>query len=393
MSDEQLAAAAAALNAPEAIVRRSAEARAKADGIPVEQVLAAWAGGESTPKTDDGSRTTEDEEAPPPAAEETADGGRQTAATEATADGGRQTAAEPGAEAPGAVPAVPAVAAAAVADIPDLPPAPETVSPAAAMDYPEVISVPTAGIKERTGGGVPGWLTSVFVAVPLFALFYLISNAGGVECGEGGALAVSPISGELVNCDGTPYEGSGAGGGTGGDFLAVGEQVYAEVAACQGCHGDQGQGGVGPPLSPGGGAHHLRQLRGPRQLGAARNPGLGSRGRGNLRGQRQAGGWGRDNARVLHSRDEQLRAVVYFERVRFGGANPEEALADCGLGEPAGGEGGGEEETGTTVVGEDGATETTVAGEEGATETTVAGEEGATETTLAGGGAATTAAP
>ena len=41
--------------------------------------------------------------------------------------------------------------------------------------------------------------------------------------------------------------------------------------------------------------------------------------------------------------DEQLQAVVYFERVRFGGANPEEALADCGLGEPAAGDGGGGE--------------------------------------------------
>ncbi len=41
--------------------------------------------------------------------------------------------------------------------------------------------------------------------------------------------------------------------------------------------------------------------------------------------------------------DEQLRSVVYFERVRFGGANPEEALTDCGLGEPAAGDGGGGE--------------------------------------------------
>ena len=80
--------------------------------------------------------------------------------------------------------------------------------------------------------------------------------------------------------------------------------------------------------------------------------------------------------------DEQLRSVAYFERVRFGGANPEEALADCGLGEPAGGEGGGGEETGTTV-----------AGGGGATETTVAGGGGATETTVAGGGTATTVAP
>ena len=42
---EYLAAAAQALSAPEAIVKRSAEARAKAGGMSVDEVLAAWAGG------------------------------------------------------------------------------------------------------------------------------------------------------------------------------------------------------------------------------------------------------------------------------------------------------------------------------------------------------------
>jgi MFS family permease len=44
---ENLAAAASALNAPETIVRRSAEARAKATGAGVDDILAAWAGGGS----------------------------------------------------------------------------------------------------------------------------------------------------------------------------------------------------------------------------------------------------------------------------------------------------------------------------------------------------------
>lgn len=44
---ELLAQAAAALNAPEAIVKRSAEARARAGGISADEVLAAWAGGGS----------------------------------------------------------------------------------------------------------------------------------------------------------------------------------------------------------------------------------------------------------------------------------------------------------------------------------------------------------
>lgn len=42
---ETLSAAASALGAPEAIVKRSAEARAKASGVAVEEILAAWAGG------------------------------------------------------------------------------------------------------------------------------------------------------------------------------------------------------------------------------------------------------------------------------------------------------------------------------------------------------------
>jgi mono/diheme cytochrome c family protein len=380
MSDDQLAAAAAALNAPEAIVKRSAEARAKADGIPVEQVLATWAGGESTPAAqetaDSGRRTAEEPEAAGPA-EQASEPELAEPATEEEPVAPTEV---PAAAATPAVPAVPAAAAVAV-DVPDLPPAPETVSPAAALEYPEVVTVPTVGIKERTGGGVPGWLTSVFVAVPLFALFYLISNASGVECGQGGALAVDPISGELVNCDGTPYAGSGAGGGAGGDFLAEGEQAYVDVAACQACHGDQGQGVSAPALA--GGAvlttfgnceDHVTWVRlGTQGWAAEVGDTYGDTGK-------PVGGGGTMPGFSTLS-DEQLRAVAYFERVRFGGANPEEALADCGLGEPA--DGGGEGGEGEGGAGEGGEP----------TGTTVAGGGGATETTVAGGGAATTVAP
>ena len=47
MSD--LAAAAAAMGVPEALVKRSAEARAKATGASVDEILAAWAGGAPAP--------------------------------------------------------------------------------------------------------------------------------------------------------------------------------------------------------------------------------------------------------------------------------------------------------------------------------------------------------
>src|SRR5688572_23349678 len=47
MSD--VAAAAAAMGVPEALVKRSAEARAKATGASVDEILAAWAGGAPAP--------------------------------------------------------------------------------------------------------------------------------------------------------------------------------------------------------------------------------------------------------------------------------------------------------------------------------------------------------
>ena len=46
---ELLEAAAQVVGAPPELVQRSAEARADADGVPVEEVLAAWAGGEQCP--------------------------------------------------------------------------------------------------------------------------------------------------------------------------------------------------------------------------------------------------------------------------------------------------------------------------------------------------------
>ena len=48
MSD-LVAAAAAKLGSPEHLVERSAAARAEADGLSVEEVLTAWAGGVATP--------------------------------------------------------------------------------------------------------------------------------------------------------------------------------------------------------------------------------------------------------------------------------------------------------------------------------------------------------
>ncbi|MPZ51508.1 MAG: hypothetical protein GEU79_02040 [Acidimicrobiia bacterium] len=76
MSD--LAAAAAAVGAPEELVQRSAEARAQANGTSIEEVLAAWAGGGSPAAAapaeaeSDTQEATETDAAPPEPAEEQA---------------------------------------------------------------------------------------------------------------------------------------------------------------------------------------------------------------------------------------------------------------------------------------------------------------------------------
>lgn len=81
MSD-QLSAAAAALGLPEALVQRSAEARAAETGASADDILAQWAGGEAPPAS--APAETQAEEAPPAdeRAEETAAPEEEAAAPE-----------------------------------------------------------------------------------------------------------------------------------------------------------------------------------------------------------------------------------------------------------------------------------------------------------------------
>ncbi|MGH8942055.1 MAG: c-type cytochrome [Acidimicrobiia bacterium] len=338
MSD--LSAAAEALGVPESIVQRSAAARAAETGMTVDEVLAAWAGGGSVAGS-------------PPAA----------AAEEAPAE---EPTAEPGAEreegAPEAVPAEPV--APAPIPVPSGPvtrsPVPAEVTAAEAAGLPEVITVPTAGIRERTNLAIPRWLAAVMLIIPAFALFALGGSATG-ECGEATELSTNVITGQVVNCDGTEFTGSGAGGG-GADFVAMGEDVYQNVANCDGCHGAQGQGGVGPGFSGvittfGSCTDHIEWVtlgtEGFQQEGRATYGDTG----------KPVGGAGTMPQFGSTLTEEQLAAVVAFERVRFGGADPAETLTACGLA-PAEGEEG--EAPGETTPGEEppaeGGPTTTVSG-------------------------------
>ncbi|HZD23992.1 MAG TPA: hypothetical protein VE569_11410, partial [Acidimicrobiia bacterium] len=196
-----LSAAAEAMGLPEALVQRSAEARAAATGQSVDEILAAWAGGEAV-------------SAPAPAAEPEVTEAPETAEV---------------AEAPAPEPATPVIETpepvAAMSPAPARAPVPAEVTEAEAAHLPEVVTVPTAGIKERTNFVIPIWLTGLMLVIPFIALFALGGSATGA-CGEATELNVDVISGEAVNCDGSEFTGSAVGGGGGTDFIALGDDIF-----------------------------------------------------------------------------------------------------------------------------------------------------------------------
>jgi len=200
------------LNAPVDLVQRSAEARAAASGVSVDDVLSSWAGGESV------AASTPKEEAPVEEAP------KEEVVEEVVEE-----------EAP-------------VEEAPK-----EEVPVAAAVTKQVTKSVSfaneTMGIKINSENLLPKWLNFSFIIIPLFILIGLISSSNTQECGERGMLNVDRKSQEAVNCDGSPYEGKGVAATNTINYIALGQEVYAGAAACAGCHGGGGGGGVGPAFT------------------------------------------------------------------------------------------------------------------------------------------------
>jgi len=272
------------LNAPVDLVQRSAEARAAASGVSVDDVLSSWAGGESV---------------------------------EASA---------PKEEAP--------VEEVSVAEAPKKEAPVEEVSVAAAVTQKITKSYSvineTMGIKTNSDTLLPKWLNFSFIIIPLFILVGLISSSNTQECGERGMLNIDRKSQQAVNCDGSPYEGRGVASTNTINYIALGQEVYAGAAACAGCHGGGGGGGVGPAFTGGAlyttfptCADHAKWI----QLGSAGwqaevGPTYGAEDTVSI------GGMPGFQGKLT---EDELYAVVVFERVVFGGGNTEEVLIDCGL--------------------------------------------------------------
>ena len=282
------------LNAPVDLVQRSAEARAAASGVSVDDVLNSWAGGESV------AASTPKEEVP---VEETV---VEEVVKEVLEEVVEEAPTEEKTEAP--------IAAAVTKQV--------TKSVSFANE--------TMGIKINSENLLPKWLNFSFIIIPLFILIGLISSSNTQDCGERGMLNVDRKSQEAVNCDGSPYEGRGVAATNTINYIALGQEVYAGAAACAGCHGGGGGGGVGPAFIGGAlyttfptCADHTKWI----QLGSAGwqaevGPTYGAEDTVSI------GGMPGFQGKLT---EDELYAVVVFERVVFGGGNTEEVLRDCGL--------------------------------------------------------------
>ena len=284
------------LNAPVDLVQRSAEARAAASGVSVDDVLSSWAGGESV------AASAPKEEAP--------------VVEEITTE-----------EVVEEAPVEEVVEEAPVEEVNEI-----SVSSPITRQVTKSLSFAneTMGIKLNSENLLPKWLNFSFIIIPLFILVGLISSSNTQDCGERGMLNVDRKSQEAVNCDGSPYEGRGVAATNTVNYIAIGQEVYAGAAACAGCHGGGGGGGVGPAFIGGAlyttfptCADHTKWI----QLGSAGwqaevGPTYGAEETVSI------GGMPGFQGKLT---EDELYAVVVFERVVFGGGNTEEVLRDCGL--------------------------------------------------------------
>ena len=285
------------LNAPVELVQRSAEARAAASGVSVDDVLSSWAGGESVAAS----------AAPAPKEEASVEEAqKEEAVVEETVE--------------------------EEASVEEAPKEEAVVANAVTRQVTKSVSFAneTMGIKINSENLLPKWLNFSFIIIPLFILIGLISSSNTQECGERGMLNVDRKSQEAVNCDGSPYEGRGVAATNTINYIALGQEVYAGAAACAGCHGGGGGGGVGPAFIGGAlyttfpsCADHTKWI----QLGSAGwqaevGPTYGAEDTVSI------GGMPGFQGKLT---EDELYAVVVFERVVFGGGNTEEVLSDCGL--------------------------------------------------------------
>ena len=276
--DELLEKVSEAKGMPVPLAKRSAEARAKKTGEPLEAVLAEWAGIDPS---------TVSAAAAPEAAQPTATPAAESEVEDTAADGSGDV----------------------------------EIIEAEAPAIDDVVEDEDDGPTVR--GGYPSWLAAAFVIIPMLAVVYILASPNGPDCGVAGQLNIDDATGLAVNCDGSDYGSSEI------DFFARGGAIYAQCAAC---HGTNGEGGAGPAMQAGAVlatfpsgmcSDQIEWVK----LGTANfpEPTYGAT-------NRPVGGGGVMPGYEGQLSDEEIASVVLYERVQFGGQPLEEAQLDCGLG-------------------------------------------------------------
>ena len=200
--EELLNQIAADTGVPADLLERAARARATAKGVDLAARVEGFAGGEATPAAAPAAAP----DPGPTAAAAAGESGagklpealvRRSAAARAKREGRPldEVLVEMGLSPEGETPAAPAAEPAA---------APAPAAPEAAAKEEPAAAEPVAEEEEPQAvfAGFPRWLAASFVLIPMIALLYAGLAPNGPDCGTSGQLAINPVNGEAQSCGG-----------------------------------------------------------------------------------------------------------------------------------------------------------------------------------------------
>jgi len=186
---------------------------------------------------------------------------------------------------------------------------------------PEPVEEPEPEVPTSPRSRYPAWLAAVLIIIPLLAVLYVVVVPNQPTCGSAGQLAIDPATGNAVGCDGGEY------GVDAVSNLSAGAAIYD--AGCAVCHGATGGGGAGPAMAGGAVLAAFPEAACESQiewiaLGSADWPDATY----GANDTPVAGGMPGFEGQLT---EVEIAQVTLFERVEFGGLDVETAETACGF--------------------------------------------------------------